>query len=152
MADRKRELILTGGFNVYPSQVEAAIRSMQSVADVAVVGLPDGAKGELVCAVVVLDERTAPDSVTLEAVREHAERTVPRYALPHRLEVIEEMPRSQIGKILRRVVREELLAAREAASTASEAVTSGIVERLGEGGRERRGGPGDGEGRSRTHR
>ena len=46
----------------------------------------------------------------LEAVREHAERTVPRYALPHRLEVIEEMPRSQIGKILRRVVRERVLA------------------------------------------
>ena len=109
MADRKRELILTGGFNVYPSQVEAAIRSMQGVADVAVVGLPDGAKGELVCAAVVLTEGTAPDSVTLEAVREHAERTVPRYALPHRLEVIEEMPRSQIGKILRRVVRERVL-------------------------------------------
>ena len=109
MADRKRELILTGGFNVYPSQVEAAIRSMQGVADVAVVGLPDGAKGELVCAAAVLTEGTAPDSVTLEAVREHAERTVPRYALPHRLEVIEEMPRSQIGKILRRVVRERVL-------------------------------------------
>ena len=109
MADRKRELILTGGFNVYPSQVEAAIRSMQGVADVAVVGLPDGAMGELVCAAAVLTEGTAPDSVTLEAVREHAERTVPRYALPHRLEVIEEMPRSQIGKILRRVVRERVL-------------------------------------------
>jgi len=109
MADRKRELILTGGFNVYPSQVEAAIRSLEGVADVAVVGLPDGARGELVCAAVVLAEGTAPDSVTLEAVREHAERTVPRYALPHRLEVIEEMPRSQIGKILRRVVRERVL-------------------------------------------
>ena len=47
--------------------------------------------------------------MTLEAVRQHAERTVPRYALPHRLEVIEEMPRSQIGKILRRVVREKVL-------------------------------------------
>ena len=43
-------------------------------------------------------------------MREHAERTVPRYALPHRLEVIEEMPHSQIGKILRRVVREKVLA------------------------------------------
>ena len=110
MADRKRELILTGGFNVYPSQVETAIRSLEGVADVAVVGLPDGARGELVCAAVVLAEGTEPGSVTLEAVREHAERTVPRYALPHRLEVIEEMPRSQIGKILRRVVRERVLA------------------------------------------
>ena len=109
MADRKRELILTGGFNVYPSQVEAAIRSMKGVADVAVVGLPNGARGELVCAVVVLADGATPDSVTLEAVRQHAERTIPHYALPHRLEVIEEMPRSQIGKILRRVVRERVL-------------------------------------------
>ena len=59
---------------------------------------------------MVLAEGTEPGSVTLEAVREHAERTVPRYALPHRLEVIEEMPRSQIGKILRRVVREKVIA------------------------------------------
>ncbi|WP_315584493.1 AMP-binding protein [Actinomyces viscosus] len=111
MADRKRELILTGGFNVYPSQVEAAIRSLAGVADVAVVGLPDGARGELVCAAVVLTDGATPGSVTLEAVREHAERTVPRYALPHRLEIIEEMPRSQIGKVLRRVVRERVLTA-----------------------------------------
>ena len=109
MADRRRELILTGGFNVYPSQVEAAIRSLKGVADVAVVGLPNGAQGELVCAVVVLADGAAPGSVTLEAVRQHAERTIPHYALPHRLEVIEEMPRSQIGKILRRVVREQVL-------------------------------------------
>ena len=109
MADRRRELILTGGFNVYPSQVEAAIRSLKGVADVAVVGLPNGARGELVCAVVVLADEAAPGSVTLEAVRQHAERTIPHYALPHRLEVIEEMPRSQIGKILRRVVRERVL-------------------------------------------
>ena len=65
------------------------------------------------CAAVVLAEGTAPGSVTLEAVREHAERTVPRYALPHRLEVIEEMPRSQIGKILRRVVREGILVSKQ---------------------------------------
>ena len=109
MADRRRELILTGGFNVYPSQVEAAIRSLKGVADVAVVGLPNGARGELVCAVVVLADGAAPGSVTLEAVRQHAERTIPHYALPHRLEVIEEMPRSQIGKVLRRVVRERVL-------------------------------------------
>ena len=61
------------------------------------------------CAVVVLADGTAPGSVTLEAVREHAERMVPRYALPHRLEVIAGTPRSQIGKILRRVVRERVL-------------------------------------------
>ncbi|WP_136192245.1 AMP-binding protein [Actinomyces procaprae] len=109
MADRRRELILTGGFNVYPSQVEAAILSLDGVADVAVVGLPGGANGELVCAAVVLEPGTPAGAVTLETVRAHAERVLPHYALPRHLEIIEEMPRSQIGKILRRVVREQIL-------------------------------------------
>ncbi|WP_147681180.1 AMP-binding protein [Actinomyces ruminicola] len=109
MADRRRELILTGGFNVYPSQVEAAILSLDGVADVAVVGLPGGANGELVCAAVVLEPGTPAGAVTLETVRAHAERVLPHYALPRHLEIIEEMPRSQIGKILRRVVREQIV-------------------------------------------
>ncbi|MDO4244255.1 MAG: AMP-binding protein [Actinomyces sp.] len=108
MADRKRELILTGGFNVYPTQVEAALRTVPGVADVAVVGLPDGASGETVCAAVVLEPGA---QVTLEQVRAHAEGALPRYALPRRLEIIEELPRSVIGKVLRREVREQVLAA-----------------------------------------
>ncbi|QHO91242.1 long-chain fatty acid--CoA ligase [Actinomyces sp. 432] len=115
MADRRRELILTGGFNVYPSQVEAAILTMAGVADVAVVGLPGGANGELVCAAVVLELGTPEHAITLEAVRAHAERVLPHYALPRHLEIIEEMPRSQIGKILRRVVREQVIGRASAA-------------------------------------
>ena len=108
MADRRRELILTGGFNVYPSQVEAAIRDMDGVADVAVVGMDAGARGETVVAAVVLAEGTAPGAITLESVRAHAERALPHYALPRRLEIIDEMPRSVIGKVMRRQVREML--------------------------------------------
>ena len=105
MADRHRELILTGGFNVYPSQVEAAVRDMEQVADVAVVGLPAGAAGETVVAGVVL----APGAtLTLEELREHAGRTLPRYALPRRLEILQELPRSPIGKVMRRLVRQEV--------------------------------------------
>ena len=108
MADRRRELILTGGFNVYPSQVEAAIGDMEAVSDVAVVGLDSGASGELVCAAVVLEPGAPQDAVTLESVRSHAERALPHYALPRRLEIIDEMPRSTVGKVLRRVVRERI--------------------------------------------
>ena len=108
MADRRRELILTGGFNVYPSQVEAAIRDMDGVADVAVVGMDAGARGETVVAAVVPAEGAAPGAITLESVRAHAERALPHYALPRRLEIIDEMPRSVIGKVLRRQVREML--------------------------------------------
>ena len=108
MADRRRELILTGGVNVYPSQVEAAIGDMEAVSDVAVVGLDSGASGELVCAAVVLEPGAPQDAVTLESVRSHAERALPHYALPRRLEIIDEMPRSTVGKVLRRVVRERI--------------------------------------------
>ena len=108
MADRRRELILTGGFNVYPSQVEAAIRDMDGVADVAVVGMDAGARGETVVAAVVPAQGAAPGAITLESVRAHAERALPHYALPRRLEIIDEMPRSTVGKVLRRVVRERI--------------------------------------------
>ena len=108
MADRRRELILTGGFNVYPSQVEAAIRDMDGVADVAVVGMDAGARGETVVAAVVPAQGAASGAITLESVRAHAERALPHYALPRRLEIIDEMPRSVIGKVMRRQVREML--------------------------------------------
>lgn len=110
MADRKRELILTGGFNVYPSQVEDAIRGHEGVADVAVVGVDGGANGETVVAAIVLEAGATQGCVTLESVRAHAERTLPHYALPRRLEVIDSLPHSVIGKVLRREVRDALTA------------------------------------------
>ncbi|MCL3778264.1 MULTISPECIES: AMP-binding protein [unclassified Actinomyces] len=133
IADRRKELIISGGFNIYPTEVEAAVRSMPEVEDVAVVGLPGDAGNEHVVAAIVPKEG---QTVSLEQVRAWAERTLSHYALPRQVAILSEMPRSQIGKILRRVVREELLAAREAASAASDAVASSIVERLGEGARD----------------
>ena len=114
MADRRRELILSGGFNVYPSQVEAVLRQVPGVADVAVIGTDNGSASETVVAAVVLDtddsgEPTAEGrALNLEVLRSHGERLLPHYALPRRLEIIDEMPRSLIGKVLRREVRELL--------------------------------------------
>lgn len=147
IADRRKELIISGGFNVYPSEVEAAVRTMPQVQDVAVVGLPGGdtdAGSEHVVAAIVPREG---QTVTLEQVRQWAERTLSHYALPRQIAIINEMPRSQIGKVMRRVVREELLAAREAAAAATEAVAAtaqqaavSIVERLGQGSSQDQGG------------
>ena len=110
MADRKKELILSGGFNVYPSQVEAAIRTHPSVNDVAVVGVPISAATEEVAAAIIMKDGSAP--LTLEEVRAWAEKTIAHYALPRQLVIIAELPRNQMGKILRRkvaqVVREKL--------------------------------------------
>ncbi|MCM3662398.1 AMP-binding protein [Georgenia satyanarayanai] len=110
LADRRKELIITGGFNVYPSQVEDAVRSMPGVRDVAVVGVPDGPRGERVVAALVLEPGA---SVDLAAVRRWAEDRVSAYAMPRAVTVLEDLPRSQLGKVLRRVVREQLLRSRQ---------------------------------------
>lgn len=137
IADRRKELIISGGFNIYPTEVEAAVRSMPQVEDVAVVGLPAEAGNESVVAAILPKEG---QSVTLEQVREWAATTLSHYALPRQIAILSEMPRSQIGKVLRRVVREELLAAREAASGAASSAAASIVEHLpGAGGSGRQG-------------
>ncbi|WP_067782946.1 AMP-binding protein [Actinomyces vulturis] len=110
MADRRKELIISGGFNIYPTEVEAVLRAMPEVEDVAVVGLPGEAGNESVVAAIVT---RSGETVTLEQVRAWAEKNLSHYALPRQIAVLNELPRSQIGKVLRRVVREELMASRE---------------------------------------
>lgn len=107
LVDRIKEVIITGGFNVYPSQVEDALRQMPGVEDVAVVGIPGGDLGERVVAAVVLAKGAA--RVDLAAVRAWSESRLARYAHPRDVVVLPELPRSQIGKVLRRVVRQQII-------------------------------------------
>ncbi len=106
IVDRIKELIITGGFNVYPSEVEAALRRVPGVLDAAAVGLPDGSGGERVVAAVVAEPgvRLDPEEVRA-ASREH----LTGYKVPRQIYVIDELPRSIIGKVLHRAVREHLL-------------------------------------------
>ena len=108
LVDRMKEMIVSGGFKVYPSQVEDQLRTMPGIADVAVVGEPSGTHGESVVAAVVLEEGAR--GIDLEAVRAWCGQRVAKYALPRRLVVLPDLPRSQVGKVLRRVVREAVLA------------------------------------------
>lgn len=110
LVDRIKEMIVTGGYKVYPSQVEAHLRSMPGVADVAVVGIPGGDMGEKVVAAVVLDPDAATGGLDLAAVRAWCEQRLARYALPRELVIVADLPRSQIGKVMRRVVRERVMA------------------------------------------
>ena len=97
---RRDELIVTGGNNVFPGPVEAALATHRQVAEVAVVGRPDERWGTAVTAVVVPTDPGEPP--TLEVVRGWAKAQLPFYAAPTRLEVVEALPRSVIGKVLRR--------------------------------------------------
>ena len=108
VVDRIKELIITGGFNVSPSEVEQVLRGHASVADAAVVGLPDPHSGEQVVAAVV----AAPGAtVDPDALRAWAREILTPYKVPKRVVVVDELPKSLIGKVLRRQVRDELLQA-----------------------------------------
>jgi long-chain acyl-CoA synthetase len=101
IVDRIKEVIITGGFNVYPSEVEAAIRTHDGVEDVAVVGLRDDQDIEQVVAAVVLS-----DGVTLapEDLRAHARQALTGYKVPRRVVFVDELPTNPMGKVLRREV------------------------------------------------
>jgi long-chain acyl-CoA synthetase len=105
VVDRIKELIITGGFNVAPSEVEAALLSHPSVADAAAVGIANPTGGEDVVAAVVL----APGAVLdVEGLREHCRTRLSAYKVPRRIVEVAELPRSLIGKVLRRQVRDSL--------------------------------------------
>ncbi|MGD9955277.1 MAG: long-chain-fatty-acid--CoA ligase [Candidatus Nanopelagicales bacterium] len=102
VVDRIKELIITGGFNVYPSEVEDALRRVPGVADAAAVGLPNDTGGETVVAAVVAEGYAVLDPAAVrEAVREH----LTGYKVPRQVFVVDELPRSMIGKVLHREVR-----------------------------------------------
>jgi len=110
IVDRIKEVIITGGFNVSPTEVETALKQHDSVADAAVVGIPQASGGEMVVAAVIPAEGHAVDE---HALREHCYARVTRYKVPRKIVAVDDLPRSMLGKILRRKVREQLIASRE---------------------------------------
>lgn len=105
VVDRVKELVITGGFNVYPSEVEAALRSHPDVADAAVVGLADGSGSEQVVAAVVAAPGRTPDLAVLDA---HARAALTPYKVPRRYVLVDELPTNPMGKVLRREVAARL--------------------------------------------
>ncbi|NYF17135.1 long-chain acyl-CoA synthetase [Microbacterium sp. AK009] len=106
IVDRIKELIITGGFNVAPTEVENVLRQHPRVSDAAVVGLPSRHSGEDVVAAVVVSGDTPLDP---EEVRDFARGILTAYKVPRRVIVVDELPRSLIGKVQRRQVRAQLL-------------------------------------------
>lgn len=101
VVDRIKEMIITGGFNVYPSEVEAVLRSHDAVFDVAVVGLPQASGSEQVVAAVVLAEgvHLVPDDL-----RSFARDSLTAYKVPRRFVVVAVLPVNAMGKVVRREV------------------------------------------------
>ncbi|MFJ2370183.1 long-chain-fatty-acid--CoA ligase [Microbacterium sp. NPDC087665] len=106
VVDRRKELIITGGFNVSPSEVEEALRSHPDVEDAAVVSLPRGDGAEMVAAAVVLHASAA---IEMEALRDYCRTRLAAYKVPRRIVPMDDLPRSLIGKVLRKDVRQRML-------------------------------------------
>jgi long-chain acyl-CoA synthetase len=111
IVDRKTDMILSGGVNIYPREVEEALQRHPAVADAAVIGVPDAYWGEAVRAFVVL----RPDaSVTESTLREFCAAALARFKLPKAIAFVPELPRNPAGKVLRRELRARLAAEAEA--------------------------------------
>ncbi|MEO7013065.1 MAG: AMP-binding protein, partial [Dokdonella sp.] len=102
IVDRKKDMILVSGFNVYPNEVEDVIAMMPGVLEVAAVGVPDEKSGEAVKVVIVKKD----PSLTAEQVKAHARENLTGYKHPRYVEFRSELPKTNVGKILRRELRD----------------------------------------------
>jgi long-chain acyl-CoA synthetase len=102
LVDRAKDLVIVSGFNVYPAEVEEVLLEHPDVAEAAVVGEPDPRTGETIVAFVVPEPGRRPPTDELLA---QCARSLARYKCPTRVEVVEALPRSFAGKVLRRELR-----------------------------------------------
>lgn len=109
IVDRAKDMIITGGFNVYSAEVEQALLTHPAVQDSAVFGLPDDKWGERVCAVVQL---RAGQSAEPDEIIAHVKAAIGSVKAPKELEIWPDLPRSKVGKVLKKDIRAEKLQAR----------------------------------------
>lgn len=108
IVDRKKDMVLVGGYNVYPREVEDVLYEHPGIVEAAVIGIPDAEQGEVVKAFIVLR-----DGATIESVRLHVETKLAKYKRPAHYEVLAELPRNTTGKILRTVLKREMVSTQE---------------------------------------
>jgi long-chain acyl-CoA synthetase len=109
IVDRKKDMIVVSGFNVYPNEIEDCLALHPGIFEAAVIGVPDDTTGEAVKAYVVLNDK----SLTKDAIRAHCKEHLTAYKVPKRVEIRDDLPKSNVGKILRKDLRAEDLQAAE---------------------------------------
>lgn len=101
--DRIKDMVISGGENIYPAEIESVIVGIPGVSEVAVIGMPDEKWGEIVCAIVVADQSKIDDLQIIE----YCGARLARYKLPKKIIFAETIPRNPSGKVLKRVLREQ---------------------------------------------
>ncbi|WP_026560291.1 fatty acid--CoA ligase family protein [Bacillus sp. J37] len=105
IVDRKKDMIIVGGYNVYPREVEEVLYNHEDVVEVAVLGVPDPNFGEAVKCFVVVKNKT----ITAEELMEYCQQHLAKYKIPSSIEFLEELPKNTTGKILRRALKDQIL-------------------------------------------
>ena len=103
LVDRKKDMILVSGFNVYPNEIEDVVAILPGVMEVACIGIPDEHSGEAVKIFVVRKDPT----LTQEDIIKHCRHNLTGYKIPRQIEFRDELPKTNVGKILRRALRDE---------------------------------------------
>jgi acyl-CoA synthetase (AMP-forming)/AMP-acid ligase II len=109
VVDRKKDLVITKGENVFPGEVERVVVEHPAIVEAAVIGVPDAAYGEALCAVVEVVEGMR---ISLADLQEHCRGRIAGFKVPRHLEVVELLPRTPSGKVLRREIRDRYWADR----------------------------------------
>lgn len=104
IVDRKKDMIIAGGFNIYPREIEEILYEHEKVKEVVVAGIPDPYRGETVKAYIVLKDH---QHATAEEFNEYARKHLAAYKVPHIYEFRDDLPKTAVGKILRRALVEE---------------------------------------------
>lgn len=103
LLDRKKDMILVSGFNVFPNEVESVMLDCEGILDCAVIGIPDEHQGEAVKIYVI----PADNNVTKNSIKEFALDNLTGYKCPRYIEFVTELPKSNVGKVLRQKLREK---------------------------------------------
>ncbi|MBR5495147.1 MAG: AMP-binding protein, partial [Psychrobacter sp.] len=106
LLDRKKDMILVSGFNVFPNEVESVMLDCEGIIDCAVIGIPDERQGEAVKIYVI----PADNNVTKNSIKEFALDNLTGYKCPRHIEFVTELPKSNVGKVLRQKLREKHIA------------------------------------------
>lgn len=102
LVDRKNDLIVSKGINIYPSEIENVLMQFPYFSEVTVIGVPDEKAGEAICAVAILKE----DKVDLQQLQEWCKDKLSYFKIPKKLETVDQFPRSATGKVLRKIIRD----------------------------------------------
>jgi fatty-acyl-CoA synthase len=105
ICDRLKDMVISGGENVYPAEVESVLYKHEAIAEVAVIGLPDEKWGEAVTAIAALHKGK---SLSIDELRDFAKSQLAKYKLPLRLHIVDALPRNPAGKVLKFVLKEQL--------------------------------------------